>query len=143
VAGQDFKGFLITFVLLSIFIVALINFSVQFANDTGSNNSIIDHPSISILNSTVTANLSGAQGLAQGQRNNVEKDTPIIAFDFLLSSIVGTWRIFNSVTFNIINVIADVSHNVLGVPPIVIGGVLSIMLITVIYLGWKMIKTGQ
>jgi len=142
-AGQDFKGFLITFILLSMFIVALINFGVQFADDTQSSKSLIDHPSISVLNSTVTANLSNAQGLAQGQRDNVEKDTPIIAFDFLLSSIVGTWRIFNSVTFNIINVVADISHNVLGVPPIIIGAVLSIMLITVIYLGWKMIKTGQ
>jgi len=138
------KGVIITFLLVGLFAFCLINFSTQFSQDNNLNQSIIDAPAFSSLNSSLGDSLGGSQTVAETQKEGFEKETQSEQPGFLsLGSIRDAGKIFTGTTVVMFNILTGGFLADLGIPSVIFTVLGSILLITLIFLGWRVIKLGE
>jgi len=136
----EFKDYLINGLIVTLFMICLFTFAINFTNV----NKPIDMDTEDInlagleeaVESTREASKSGLQSIAE--------DNPIIsAGELIFSSIFGVGKIMaNSLTV-FYNLTFGTISNVLGIPPLVTGTVGAILLISLIFGIWKLVKVGQ
>ena len=143
---MSFKSLFIGFVLISLFAVAMINFSVNLSSDNNSNNSIVNEPTgtIRTINKSLSTNLSSFQTISQGQRSNFESDLPILNVGTLIIfAIISSGKIFTGMITGLFSIMLFPLATLIGIPPIFLGAFISIFLVTVILLMWRVLKGGQ
>ncbi len=138
------RSLIITFLLVGLFTYALVSFSSQFNYDNNLNQSILNDETFVRLNSSLEESLSSSQGVAEEQKTNVESETRSEQPGFLsLGSIREAWKAFTGTTSTIFNLILRNAFMKKYFPAI-IGTVFSaILLVTIIFLGWRAIKSGE
>lgn len=132
-----------SFMLVGLFLFAMINFGAQIVLDNNANNSIIDDPRINLTYSKLQGNLSDVSSDAETQKANFEKETPTLADSLLFTSIVGVGKAFTSTTSNMYNIIFLVVFDVLGFDPIILSVLGSILTIVIIFSMWRLYKAGE
>lgn len=138
----SFRGFITTALLFGLFLVSIIMFGSQLAIDNESNNSILNNPNINATMITMSTNLTNTQDVAEDQSASQDETLPIAVFDFLFESIIGTVKIFKGTASLVYNLTLGLLVSELGVPPIVLATFTAIILITLVFLGWRNFKTG-
>lgn len=141
---EELKSLLFAAILTAVFFFAIVNFGVTLTNNNNVNNTLLDN---SVFNETFNSlenNLSNVQDTAQGQRENFEEETPIIGTDaFLFTSIIGAAKTFGSMMIKMYDLTFGLLGQVLGISPIIIGVFTGMLLILLIFLTWRFIKTGR
>lgn len=131
------------FAIIGIMVLASIFFIVQTQTDNDTNTSILENQ---IINSTFTKlqdNLTAYSSTTQQQRENFEGEIPERGFgSLLIFSIVTVWQTFMSLTIGVYNILIVVPASVLGVSPIIIGVLDSILIVTLLLLGWRIYRVG-
>ena len=144
------KGIAISLLLAGVFAFAMISFGIQFANDNNTNVSIIQDSTINSTFAELNTNLSSALGGNTQQKEQFEKDEPIVGSEsLLLTSIVGAWKVFITVPTAIWNLSFGLMYSkVFGGDPnsgfAVVFQVFGAILVIVIILGaWRLVKGGE
>ncbi len=135
----------ITFALIGVFILCMVNFGVQVARDNESNNTILDNAQINAsFGSGLEANLSSFQSKSEAERGIFEKDSPKVGGGFfMLDAIMGAGRIFTGMIVGIFNLILLPLESVIGVDNAVIGVIISILIVSLVFLAWRVYKAGE
>ena len=135
------RGIIITFLLVGLFAFALINFSTQFSYDNNLNQSILNAPSFSSLNDDLEESLSSSQTVAETQREGFETETQSEQSGFLsLGSIRDAGKAFTGTTVVMLNILTGGFLSELGIPTVIFTILGSILLISLVFLGWRLIK---
>lgn len=140
---DNFREMVIAFVIIGIFFVALVGFSMQFEEDNNTNVSLIHNSRVNSSFVEIETNFTEFEDTASSQLNATQSDEITINADSLtISSIWGSITKF----FSIIVVVSNLLLNMLfswGISPVILSGFVIIIIITVIFLAWKTIRAGE
>ncbi len=133
----------VTFALIGIFVFAGISFIVQTQLDNDVENTILENK---VINKTFTdfeTDLSEFRTESQTQKDSFESEDPAPGFgSLIIFSIVGVGKTFSGMTLGVYNIFIVLPASILGVPPIVIGVLTTILIISLILLAWRVYRVG-
>ena len=142
-SDSGLRGLIVAMILVGVFFFALVNFAIQFADDTGANTTLTDKE---IINSSF-ADIETRLGIAEDETRSAkallanetvgkEQENPISAI----------WTILNIIPNTVIgmyNIIADVAKVQFGISPVILGAFVSIMGVVIATLIWRAWKAGE
>lgn len=142
----SFKSILISFLLASLFIISIFNFGLFTGFSYGFGADIMETPgmNINLLNQTMrTTTETTSQGWEQSYTNVTTPFDPEAESGFEFTSL---WKIATSMwgaTVGLFNFIASSVVNILGVDPLVVGVIFTILIIIMIFGIWRVLKRGD
>ena len=138
----NFEDYPKNFLLAGLFIIAMITFAVMLGNNYGQDEALMksDQIDFSKLENQINQTSTDAQKWGEAFKS----DNLFVATGTLvLFSIWGIGKlIWGSVT-TFSTIFLDGASSVLGVSPIVTGVVTAILIISLIFALWKVIKAGE
>lgn len=141
---SGFRTLMISIILIGLFFLALVNFGYTFAINNNSNWTIRNEATLNSSFIDIQSNLQDVQENATAQKNNTESETPQVSGGFfLLTSLVGAVKVFTGMTIGMVNAFVALAYQYLGIPPIVLSVLLGILIITMIFYGWRVLKAGE
>lgn len=143
---MDINKLVINSILIGLFLVAILTAMVIFSNENQTNVTATDNPKVSSAFGNISSQLNESVSTAEARRVafTQESANPTLSFGILVF-----WSIFDSINFliNIIfqlfNIIFLLANQTLGIPPIVTGSLMIIIIISVLLAGWKLVKMGE
>ncbi len=142
-AENSFKALLITFILVAVFIIAMVNVAIQLGSNNDSNISILDN---SVLNRTfggLQTDLTSAESTVNSSKTSFEEEKTNIEFgELTFKSIVGSGKRFTGVLFGVVGLIFGLIFSVFPLA-IVIGAIFTLLTISVIFFLWRLYKQGE
>ncbi|KKL91642.1 hypothetical protein LCGC14_1892650 [marine sediment metagenome] len=139
----SFRDTFITFALIGIFIFASISFIVTTQKDNNVDETILENDVINRTYINLEANLSSFRGGAQEQKESFELDVPEPGFgSLIIFAIVGVGQIFSGMILGIYNVFIVLPASILGISPVVIQVLTTIIIISLILLIWRVYRVG-
>lgn len=138
----NFEEYPKNFLLAGLFIIAMITFAVMLANNYGHDEALMKSDKIDF--SKIETQINSTSADAQKWGEAFRSDNLFVATGTLvLFSIWGIGKlIWGSVT-TFSTIFLDGASSVLGVSPIVTGVVTAILIISLIFALWKVIKAGE
>lgn len=141
------RNMIISFMVVGLFVFSMITFGIGIATLNNGQSIASDQRINSTYGSYVTQ-LADVQSTAEQQRDKFDSESPTLSFgEILFESIVGVGRTFTSsmvgfmdTTFNLIFV------TIFGGDPtfaVVIGTIIGIVLLSIVFLLWRVYKAGE
>lgn len=141
-ADDGFKDYIIKFLLAGLFIVCLFSFGVSFTVDQGKSSDIINDNNLNIGDLERQINETSEDAEAWGEA--FRSDNVFVQLGaVIMFSIWGVMKLMWSSIITLFTLILDSASTVLGVPPIVLGVILAILIISLIFAGWRVVKRGD
>ncbi len=141
-ADNNFKDYLINFILAGLFLVSLITFGTTLASNYGNPESIIDTEYIAL--SELEQQINNSNTKVKSLSDAFKSDAPIfITGVLILTSLGGIFISIWDLVIGLLYFFLNSVSSILGIPPIVIGVVLTIALIALMFAVWKVWKTGE
>ncbi len=139
------KELFVTFALIGIFILCMVNFGVQIARDNEATNSILDNEQINAsFKSGLESDLSSFRDQSEAERDVFEEDNPKVgAGFFMLDAVMGAGKIFTGMIVGVFNLIILPLESIIGIPSAVIGVIISILIVSLVLLAWRVYKSGS
>lgn len=139
---SNFEDFPKNFLLAGLFVIAIISFAVMLGNNYGQDEALMKSDKINF--SKLENQINETSQRASGWGETFRSDSLFVSAGGIV--IYSIWSIgkliFNSVsTFSII--FLDGASSVLGLSPIVTGVVMALIIISLIFALWKVIKAGE
>lgn len=138
----NFEDYPKNFLLAGLFVICMITFAVMLGNNYGQSEALMksDQIDFSKLENQINSTSADAQKWGEAFKS----DNLFVATGTLvLFSIWGIGKlIWGSVT-SFTTIFLDGASSVLGVSPIVTGVVMAILIISLIFALWKVIKAGE
>lgn len=142
---MGFKEIIVSITFVSLIVVAMIMFNSQLVTENGGNITVLDDDSISDEYDSINATLRDMETEANNTKTAfVNEDRNLFTGAFLFfSSIFNLGVNFMSLAITSTNATFSLVSEVLGIPPLVMIVISSLLiLIFVIYI-WRLIKTAQ
>ena len=140
---MEFKSLLVSTLLIGLFIVALLSFGINLANNNDADNILLDDPALNATFSEMEDELKAAETSSDSQKDSFFIDVPIIGeASVIFTSITGFVRVFFNMGIGIIKAVFLLIQTTLRIPPIVTGVFTSIFIIVTLFLIWKVIRVG-
>lgn len=139
---DGFKDYIIKLLLAGLFITSLVTFGVSFTMDQGKSADVIDdgHLSLDELEQEINDTSDDAEAWAEAFRS----DSVFVQLGaVIMFSIWGVMKLIWTSVVSLFTLILDSASTVLGVPPIVLGVLTAILLVSLIFAGWRVIKRGD
>jgi hypothetical protein len=138
----DFNEYPINFLLAGLFIIAMVSFGVGLAQNYGYEGALMksDKVDFSGLENQVNQTSSDAQGWATTFKSD---NLFVSAGGIVLFSIWGIGKLIFGSIISFATIFTDGLQGVFGVPPIVTGVIMAILIISLIFSLWKLIKVGN
>jgi len=138
-----FYDLFMNFMLVGLVVLSMFAFSVFFQEENNVQNKFIEN---SLMNNTyykLKTDLGDLRDKSQAQKTLFESENPTGGFGtILLFSIVSTGKVFNGMIVGVFNTLIKLPIVFLGLDPIIVS-VLSTMLILTIIIGlWIIYKSG-
>lgn len=142
---MGFRDLVLGVVLAGLFVISMLTFGIGFAGDNNANQSIVDAPFIAPLNDSLQSNLEGVKTITEGQRESFESQEAQGGVDqgFGLTSIVGVIFTFTGMLFTTFQILINTLSIAIGFPPLVVDIIVGAVILTIVLMGWRVIKTGQ
>lgn len=145
---MEFKGLLITTLLIGLFLFAIISFGVNLSLDNNQNATILQNKAINKTFGQLGTNLSNSRSTAEGQKTATETEVPTAGSDsLLLLSIKSAIKVFSSTMTNIYNLTFGLIFETLGLSAgtgaVILGTMFAILAIVIVFLGWRVLKAGE
>lgn len=141
---MGFKKLWINYALIGLFVFLMLAFIVQFQIDNSQPETILENPLINKTYQGLQTNLSTFGSASQGQRGTFEAETPTDSFgSLIIFAIVSSGKIFSSMLVGVFNLLIFLPASVLGISPVVVSVFSSILIISIIFLLWRVYKVGE
>lgn len=140
-AEKSFKEYVIGILLTAVFIISLYNFAIGIGNNYDTDLSIDDKQ---IDLTSLESNVNDTTNDAQSWSETFRSDNPFVATGALI--MFGIWGVIKLMWVSatvLFNILLGGMSTVLGVPPMITGTILTILLIGLIFAAWKAIKSGE
>lgn len=140
---MDFPKMWTTFALIGVFVFAFLGFIIQFENDNSVTDSILGNQIINNTYSGLSNNLSSFDSRSQSQRSTFEQENPTDSFgELVIFAIVGAGKTFGGMIVGIFNILIVLPATILGVDPVIIGVLGSMVIVGIIFALWRVYKAG-
>lgn len=138
----DFREFPINFLLAGLFIICLVSFAVMVAHNYGQDETLMKSNKIDFTRMEQQINSTSTN--ANKWADTFKSDNLfVVAGGIVLYSIWGiTKLVWTSVT-TMLTIFTDGATGLLGIPPIATGVLTAIVIISLIFTAWRLIKQGQ
>ena len=138
---MDLKEYIFGFLLVGLFIVSMFYFAINFQ----AINKPIQGLDISGLKlNEIERNLTYAKEQAEGHESVFTQDNPKESEDdFQLITAISTAWGGMKIAKNLAGLILKSIYNTLGIPPLVLTVIITILILGLIFAAWKVIKTGK
>ena len=94
---MGFREIIIGFLLVGLFLIAMLNFGINIAIDNNSTTSLQNEPRINNTLNRLQGNYSALEETARSQRESFEKTPPILSFgELVFETIIGAGFTFFS-----------------------------------------------
>lgn len=139
------KEFMISIILLVLFSIAIFGFGESFQRDNGVSPTILDNARLNNTNNNLTATIVNFNQNSSSARQAFDSEqTPQSGIGALsFSSVISAAKTYNSLSVTASNVIFPFIFGSLGIPPIVFTAIITIILIIVLLIAWRLIKAGE
>ncbi len=139
--AQSFENYIGAFLLSALFLISLYGFATS-TGDRYNKNMTIDSQKIDLTG--LQTKVEAAAEDSEKWQAAVREDKPDIYLAVVvLSSIWGVIRLIWSAVIGILNIFLQATYNVIGIPPIVTGVVVTLLIIGLIFAAWRKYKTGN
>ena len=140
--ATDFKDYPINFILAGLFIICLISFGVALANNYGQSGTLMktDKIDFSRLEKQINSTSADANKWAETFKSD---NLFVVAGGIVLFSIWGIVKLIWTSVTAMLTIFTDGATGLLGIPPIAVGVLTAIVIIGLIFAGWRLIKQGQ
>lgn len=146
-AELDFKGMIVSFVLIGLFIFAILNFGIYLSSNNNANMSITDDSVIGSKMTDINTTLRELQDDATDKKQEFEEETGSLSTGFLIfGSILGTTKAFFSTVLNIASStfsIIDSGLGLGGTGTLILGVFSGIIIVVTLLLIWRVAKAGS
>lgn len=140
---NTFKQLVIMFILGALFIFSFLSFSTIFSIDNNTNVSFIKDTGMNKTFYEINRTLHESREISDSQFNATSQDEITTNADSLtIKSIWGSITKFFTIVKEVTNVITGLLSK-LGLGYVFIGGLLTIVVIVIIFLAWKTIRIGE
>jgi hypothetical protein len=139
---NNIRTFLISFLLVGLFAIAMVAFGVNLASEHGANATITDNPKISSVYDSINDSIRGSRATAVGVGNASESDPTEAGDTLIVPSIWPSLLSLGGIIKGIGNAVLELPYYI-GVPAIAVTVILVIIGVTVVLLGWKAIRRGE
>jgi hypothetical protein len=141
---MKFQSLWVTFALIGLIAFCFIAFIVQFETDNDKSNGLLENQIINRTYGNLQSDLSTFGSQAQGQKDVFESETPTISFGALiLFAIVSAGKVFTNMLIGIFNILIFLPTAMFGISPVITGVLSSILIISIIFLLWRVYKAGE
>lgn len=139
----QFQDLFTNFMLVGLIVFGLFAFVVIVQQDNNTSDKFVDNVLINSTYSNLESDLLNFQEQSQAQKILFESEQPTLGFGTLLFySIISSGKVFNSMIGAVFNSIIKLPVVVLGIDPVIVS-VISTMLILSIIVGlWIIYKIG-
>ncbi len=121
-----------------------IAFIATSQNDNGVDNTILENPLINSTFIKLGQNLTILENNTQTQRGNFESEIPERGFgSLIIFSIVGITQKFTGLLIGIYNIFIVLPSSILGVSQVVTSAISSILIVSLVLLGWRVYRIGS
>lgn len=141
---DDMKSFVVSAILVALFVFAIIGFSISISEKNDSVNPIQQDPALNKSYSQIQQQLNESQQEAEGSSNLFFEDIPVLGtVELFLGSIFKVAKTVTSSIRSVFSISFGLIQTTLGIPPIITGSLMAIIIISTIFLAWKLYKTGS
>ena len=141
---MEFKGLIISSVLIGLFIVAMLQGFNYLASENQVQNPLTQDTAVNNSLNSLNQDLSDLNRTSNNIRSAFDSEKSTFATGFLLfGSILDASKQLMNFIVNIFQISFDLITEKLGVPPLILGVFASIVLITAVLLAWKLVKGGE
>jgi len=135
------KEFIINGLLAGLFLICLVSFGTAFGNNYGKPNLMTtDYMDMSRITNQIETTSSDASKWGEAfTSDNIFVATGAI----IIFSIWGVFKLIYTTILSVFVIYFDLIANMFGIPPIVTGVLTAIIIISLIFAGWSLIKRGE
>lgn len=143
-AVTSFREIWVMFIIVGVFTFGMISFIVISQQDNDVTNTILNN---SIINKTyvnLEQNLTILENNTETQRQSFESEIPERGFgSLIIFSIVGITQKFTGLVIGVYNIFIVLPASILGVSTVVTSAISSILLVSLVLLGWRVYRIGS
>ncbi len=134
-----FKNFL----FIGLMVFSILTFIIIVQSDNNAANPIIDDPLISTTYFNLSEDLGTLRNQSQAQKGLFESENPTIGFgSILLFSILSAGKVFNGMIIGIFTLLIKLPVVVLGLDPILLSVLGTLLIVTILFSLWAVYKLG-
>jgi hypothetical protein len=139
-----FKDYPINLLLAGLFILAIVGFGVGLAHNYGEDESLMKGADGSGMDfSRLEQQVNQTSADANKWSSAFKSDNLfVVAGGIVLYSVWGIGKLMLNSVIVVFTIISDGATSVLGIPPIVTGVILAILIISLIFSLWRVIRAG-
>lgn len=139
---MNFYELFFTFMVVGLVVVGIFGFTIGVQHD----NNVEGITSNSLINNSYNSlysNLSTFNNKSQTQKDLFESENPTVGFgSLILFSIVSAGKVFNSMIIGVFNIVIRLPVTILGLDPVLVSVISTMLLLTVIIGLWVLYKLG-
>ena len=141
---QSFQELFITFSIVSLFVFGTISFVVLFQQENGVTETILANDLINSTFIDLGANIADQSVSSNSSQDAFNSEVPAPGFgSLIIFAIVGVAQTFTSLITTIWNIIIILPLSILGVPTEVANVFGSILIVSLIFLAWRVYRVGS
>lgn len=131
------------FMFVGLIVFSLFAFTIFFQEENKVDDQFIENSLMSDTYANLNSSLASLRGQSQAQKTLFESENPTSGFGtILLFSIVSTGKVFNGMIIGLFNTLIKLPVTFLGIDPIVVSVLSTILILTIITGLWIMYKLG-
>ena len=131
------------FVIMGLVVISMFTFTAFFQSENNIDNKFIDNSLMNETFNSLRTKITGFRDISQSQKNLFESENPTRGFGtILLFSIVSAGKVFNGMLVGIFNILIKLPVVVLGLDPVVVSALSTILILTIIIGLWIVYKLG-
>jgi hypothetical protein len=138
---MDFKDYAINFLMVSLFFIAIVSFAINLG--AGYGKSATDMRTEYIETTAIEAQIANATIKTDAAKDAFLSDNIFVASGaFVLNSVWGIIKIIFVVPITIFGIFLTFAEKVFGMPALVTSVITSIIILTLVFLGWRGMRQG-
>ena len=139
----QFQKHFINFALIGLIIFSMFAFITKFQEDNNVSPGVMEDATMNATYSDLKDTLDALDEDTQTQKTLFENEDPKKGYGtLLLFSIVSSGKVFNSMIMGIFNTIVKLPVVALGIDPVIISVIITILMVTIIISLWILYKLG-
>jgi len=138
-----FYDLFINMMLVGLVVLSIFAFGVFFQEENNVENQFIENSVMNTTYSQLKDDLGGLRDESQKQKTFFERENPTGGFgSILLFSIVSTGKVFNGMIIGVFNTLIKLPVVFLGLDPILVSVISTMLILTIIIGLWIVYKLG-
>lgn len=138
-----FQELFINFMIIGLVVVSLFAFMVSFQEENDVSEKVIENSLMNETYGNLRIDLGNLRNESQAQKTLFESENPTGGFGtILLFSIVSSGKVFNGMVIGLFNTIIKLPVVFLGLDPIIVSVLSTMLILTIIIALWVLYKLG-